>query len=401
MPPKKGGKAKQKEDAEFDALLKQLEKTTKAKGKADEKERSQEAKHVTAADRHRAMRERERARENDAAKQLEQRAQQRKLQELIRTMMSNGGMGMNSPFLDAPDTKIETGGVAAKNSQVVAGFAAMQGWRRNMEDAHIMQPNFRKGEGKGEDWHFFAVMDGHGGDGVAKTTKMLLPAVVHRNVEAAGGVSDAALKAAYADIDAALEKKHKADGTCGATCVSVMIGAEKIICASVGDSRAVLARKRGQQDDVVPLAFDHKPENDAERARIEANGGHVENNRVNGALAMSRALGDFTYKAAADKPADQQLVTHIPDVITAARQAGDEFVVIACDGIFDVLSNEELVQEVRKGMARVAGEGKRLTQAQLEQVAAGITQLCLAPPAETGPSRAEGTDNMSIIIVQL
>ena len=275
----------------------------------------------------------------------------------------------------------------------------MQGWRRDMEDAHILFPDFVNAGG--ENWHLFCVMDGHGGSVVAQTVKTLLPANL---IKAIGDKepSQDAFASAFSEMDKQIRKKHgQACETCGTTCVTTMISDKKVYCASVGDSRAVLARKAGTPNDVVTLAYDHKPENEGERARIEKAGGHVENNRTNGNLAMSRALGDYVYKNVAGKPMDEQLVINVPDVISAERKEGDEFVVVACDGIFDVLSNEDLVAVIRDEMAKLAAPGTRLTTAQLETVSGNLTKHCLAPATAQGPARGEGSDNMSIIIVQL
>ena len=77
----------------------------------------------------------------------------------------------------------------------------------------------------------------------------------------------------------------------------MLITAEHIFCANAGDSRAVLSRNHK----AIPLSFDHKPSNDTEKKRIEAAGGFVEEDRVNGSLNLSRSLGDFGYKNNIDK----------------------------------------------------------------------------------------------------
>ena len=88
--------------------------------------------------------------------------------------------------------------------------------------------------------------------------------------------------------------------------------------------------------------MDHKPYNEVEQRRIEAAGGTVTMRRVNGDLAVSRALGDFTYKHATHLPATQQQVSPEPEIHVEARTEQDQFVVLACDGIWDVMSNEEV-----------------------------------------------------------
>ena len=81
----------------------------------------------------------------------------------------------------------------------------------------------------------------------------------------------------------------------GSTACVVVVMKDSIYCANSGDSRAVLCRN----SQAVELSFDHKPDNDDEQARIESAGHFVEDGRVDGNLALSRAIGDYQYK---DKP---------------------------------------------------------------------------------------------------
>ncbi len=116
--------------------------------------------------------------------------------------------------------------------------------------------------------------------------------------------------------------------------------------ANAGDSRSVL----GVKGRAKPLSFDHKPQNEGqflllldsstkltlgsgEKARICAAGGFVDFGRVNGNLALSRAIGDFEFKKSAELSPEQQIVTAFPDVITHSISDDDEFLVIACDGM--------------------------------------------------------------------
>jgi protein phosphatase 2C family protein 2/3 len=117
---------------------------------------------------------------------------------------------------------------------------------------------------------------------------------------------------------------------------------------NVGDSRAI-ASVRGR---VQQLSYDHKPNNELEAKRIIAAGGWVEYNRVNGNLALSRALGDFVFKKNENKAAEEQIVTAYPDVDIKELTSDHEFVLLACDGIWDVLSNEEVLEFVRTRIAQ-------------------------------------------------
>jgi len=77
-----------------------------------------------------------------------------------------------------------------------------------------------------------------------------------------------------------------------------------------------------------------------EKARICAAGGFVDFGRVNGNLALSRAIGDFEFKKSAELSPEQQIVTAFPDVIAHAITDDDEFLVIACDGTCIIWSIE-------------------------------------------------------------
>jgi len=89
--------------------------------------------------------------------------------------------------------------------------------------------------------------------------------------------------------------------------------------------------------------FDHKPTQLRERKRIHNAGGLVALQRVNGGLATSRGLGDLEYKTVKSLEAHQQFVSSKPDIYSIAKEAnGDQFIILACDGIWDVMRNEEV-----------------------------------------------------------
>lgn len=94
----------------------------------------------------------------------------------------------------------------------------------------------------------------------------------------------------------------------------------------------------------VPLSFDHKPMHDDEKQRIEHAGGTVSNTggipRVNGNLNLSRAIGDLKYKANKNLPPEAQIITAHPDVRVFELTTADEYFLLACDGIWDVITNE-------------------------------------------------------------
>jgi len=121
----------------------------------------------------------------------------------------------------------------------------------------------------------------------------------------------------------------------------------KLINGNVGDSRTVLAKREGTMYSTIPVTFDHKPTDEAERRRIEAAGGSVQLSRVDGQLALSRAFGDRMLKVpmASEFPRENRKVTSNPDFVEEIAKAGD-FLFMACDGIYegDIFTRESVIQ---------------------------------------------------------
>lgn len=180
----------------------------------------------------------------------------------------------------------------------------------------------------------------------------------------------------------------------GCTAVCVLLTEKDIICANAGDSRAVLCR-RGR---AVPLSEDHKPNDPGERKRIEEAGGTVEKiergamttYRVNGNLSLSRAIGDLQYKTRADLPPNKQIVCSTPDLHVEAITPQDEFIVLACDGIWDVKSSQEVCSFFRRRLMN-----KIPITVAIEQL---LDSCCTPDPKKT---QGIGADNMSCIVIQL
>jgi len=134
----------------------------------------------------------------------------------------------------------------------------------------------------------------------------------------------------------------------GSTSVCVLISPTQFYFINCGDSRALLC-----QNGMVKFATaDHKPCNPLERERIQKAGGSVMLQRVNGSLAVSRALGDYEYKSIEDRGPSEQLVSSEPVVTVISRnEKEDEFIVLACDGIYDVSTDEELCNYINSRLA--------------------------------------------------
>jgi len=282
----------------------------------------------------------------------------------------------------ATETMTESGA----NKRVMYAVTTMQGWRLDMEDAHAVVLDLEAANDKQN--CFFAVYDGHSGSSVAKFAgqnvhKRLVTEETYKNED-----YEVALKKAFlgTDEDLLADPAHARD-TSGCTAVAALLTHDdKIYLANAGDSRAVL----GVKGEVKPLSFDHKPTNGVEKRRIMTAGGRVEDGRVNGNLALSRALGDFPYKRNSSLGPEAQMITADPDVTCHEITEEDEFLVLACDGIWDCLYSQEIVDFVRYQVSK----GK-----ELKEIGEMICEHCLAPDT-TGYSGI-GCDNMSVLIVAI
>lgn len=280
--------------------------------------------------------------------------------------------------LSEPITQKETS--ACENELFKVGASCMQGWRINMEDAHTQLLSIDNDKNAA----FFAVYDGHGGSKVAEYAGMHLHERIINHASFKENNLTDAIKKGFLGIDEdMLDDEEMKDELAGTTAICVIIKDNKIYCGNVGDSRAI-ASVRGR---VQNLSYDHKPNNETESKRIIAAGGWVEFNRVNGNLALSRALGDFVFKKNEAKKAEEQIVTAYPDVDVKDLTTDHEFAILACDGIWDVLSNEEVLEFVRSRIAQ---------QIPPEIICEQLMSRCLAPDCQMG---GLGCDNMTVVLV--
>ena len=186
-------------------------------------------------------------------------------------------------------------------------------------------------------------------------------------------------------------KKDKEGFDSGTTAVVCVIHKGEIIVANVGDSRCVLSR----QGQAYPLSFDHKPTDAEELKRITKAGGIVNHEgRVNSGLNLSRAIGDHIYKCNRNLSLEEQMITAVPDINSTTLQPGDSFLLLACDGIFNVMDNQEAVTFVQKRLNRIdlSKEGPSALARICEELCDG----CLAVNTQNDGT---GCDNMTVVIV--
>ncbi|KAI1319948.1 Protein phosphatase 2C 2 [Mortierella claussenii] len=194
-----------------------------------------------------------------------------------------------------------------------------------------------------------------------------------------------AIKNGFLEMDRALRHDPEYGGdSSGCTAITATISDKNVLyIGNAGDSRAVL----GSDGSAIALSNDHKPVNKGESSRIVAAGGFVESGRVNGSLALSRALGDFEFKMNSTLGPEDQIVTANPVIVEHKLTDDDEFLVLACDGIWDCMSSQEVVTFVRKGIA---------DRIPLDTICEMTMDHCLASDSDL---TYIGCDNMTIVIV--
>ncbi|OAY68809.1 putative protein phosphatase 2C 60 [Ananas comosus] len=326
-------------------------------------------------------------------------------------------------YLSTPNT--EKFSEDGENDRLKYGLSSMQGWRATMEDAHTALLDLD------EHTSFFGVYDGHGGKVVAKFCAKYLHTQVLKNEAYAAGDLGTSLQKAFLRMDEMMQgqrgwrelatlgdKINKFTGmiegliwspkggdnhdneddwafeegphsdfsgpTSGSTACVAIIRNNQLVVANAGDSRCVISRK-GQ---AYNLSKDHKPELEAERERILKAGGFIHAGRVNGSLNLSRAIGDMEFKQNKIFPPEKQVITANPDINTVELCDDDEFIVLACDGIWDCMSSQQLVDFIHEQMN---------TESRLSAICEKVLDRCLAPTTMGG----EGCDNMTMILVQL
>lgn len=208
--------------------------------------------------------------------------------------------------------------------------------------------------------HLFAVFDGHGEDGhkVTDYLKSVFPqeleTIAFHYLRGFASVADVkeGLKGVFLKVQEELCAQLGVDTEAsGSTAVVALMIRDDLFCANVGDSRAMLGHK-SRPWRVLPLTHDHRPESPREKARITVKRGRIESKylpnkaafgpmrvwlpfRDAPGLAMSRSLGDAEVH--------EYGVSAEPDITHHKLRSNDRLLLLASDGIWNFMSNEEAV----------------------------------------------------------
>jgi serine/threonine protein phosphatase PrpC len=243
--------------------------------------------------------------------------------------------------------------------------AEMNGWRNNMEDAHLIHTR--------DDWGFFGVFDGHGGEACSRYVADKLREALEKDGCPA---DDAASKELLFSTDASFlewvkEDQSRDSGSTATMCIvhkpSQPSDKYRLRILNAGDSRILLGRRDGSIVDGggtdQGLTTDHKPDNPDEKERIYRCGGTVEHQeggcaRVNGDLAVCRGFGDGQYKLTGGPGPEERPVTIDPELKSFECDQAD-FIILVCDGVSEGnFSNPQVVKLVASVLEESGDIGK-------------------------------------------
>ena len=254
------------------------------------------------------------------------------------------------------------------DSCTIPGYS-LTGVKQKNQDSFFLKKNFLS-----KDEHFFiGICDGHGlfGDLVSQFISETLPLYVK-------DISKEELIKAFINTNNSLTNNTKIDcSLSGTTCTSLIITLDKIICANIGDTRAILAKFENGCYNTVHLSRDHKPTESDEIKRILSEGGVIKqlydknkkeyigperiwlkNSDIPG-LSMSRSFGDNLAHTVG--------VTYIPEVRAFDYSGGEKFIVIASESVWQYIDSDECVRIVKdyyeKNMDAVGALNSLVTEA--------------------------------------
>ena len=225
-----------------------------------------------------------------------------------------------------------------KNNYIFKSFSYHEDknlkYRQSMEDIGVTLPDFIP-EKK---YSLFGIFDGHGGNDVVKYIKDRLPEIIKTNIlnnNSYDNSMETKISLAFNKIDEEL-KFYDSEHT-GSTATILLLNDDQIYCANVGDSSAFII----YDNYLKKINIDHKCSDPKEEERIIRSGGKITKNRVMGQLVLSRCLGDLYCK--------KYGVSNIPDISINKLERNIKYIVVASDGVWDVVGENDLMKLSKNG----------------------------------------------------
>lgn len=225
------------------------------------------------------------------------------------------------------------------NLHVIPAAGRNKGRRKYMEDVEVVFENIKVNQMV---VNVYGVLDGHGGDDCSQHSADDIPMKIAANLRKGLSCPEALFKS-FRDTDDEYLRSSRA--TAGSTANIILFDQSHstVYVANTGDTRAVLSRNR----QAIDLSVDRKATDPEEIARITYAGGFVVNNRVSGMLAITRAIGDGQLKAS-----QKDILIPDPEITFFVPTIADQFVIVATDGLWDVVSSQDAVDYIVANLER-------------------------------------------------
>ncbi|MCL7025551.1 hypothetical protein MKW94_028148 [Papaver nudicaule] len=271
----------------------------------------------------------------------------------LRHCMSSAVLVASELELDSQRNGVKSCANGVDSSSFVpvfrSGSCSEKGRRHNMEDEHICIDNLLEHDAALDfpfPGAFYGVFDGHGGLDAATFVRENILKFIVEDAHFPNCVEDA-IRSAFVKTDHAFSDNcslnSSLNSSSGTTALTALICGRKMLIANAGDCRAVLG-KRGK---AVELSKDHKPDCKSELLRIEKLGGYVLDGYLNEKLSVTRALGDWHMKGPKGIAYPLSAEPELQETILTEE---DEFLIMGCDGLWDVVSSQCAVTIVRRGL---------------------------------------------------
>jgi serine/threonine protein phosphatase PrpC len=260
---------------------------------------------------------------------------------------------------------------SSKTPFVQFGEHHTKGERPTMEDTSLIQHP----ETSPHLDFIVAIFDGHNGGRCSAFLKEALIEELDKQMKVHNEGIELAVKETYHVID----QKWINYAQChsyndGSTGLAIIVNQQRIIVANTGDCRALMNRA----GKCIQLSRDHRPTDPEEMKRIEESGGKVIGGRLQGELALSRAFGDYRFKI------DSPLLTCDPEIREFSLTADVEYIVVACDGLYETFENNEVIEFINHQLSNYPSKT-------MNEIAKALTEEALDRGSH---------DNITVIIIK-
>jgi len=206
--------------------------------------------------------------------------------------------------------------------------------RDHMEDYISVKKNFLEDNMK----LLYVLCDGHCGDSVAKLVNDRLPYIFEQTLLKFNFEIEKSLLESFCLMDEELTEFEESGTTCCLVYICIENGERVVYSANIGDSRTIIVKNK----EAKRLSYDHKASDKSEAQRVKKEGGVILRGRLYSTLAITRAFGDYSFKG------EVKGLINVPHITRTVIEKDDKYVIIASDGIWDVINEAKAFELIQK-----------------------------------------------------